>query len=209
MAENKGTSSTPQRSAPAGYENLDKVTIELGDSRNRQFLFKVTGDVLRGRWSKANLRCDGEINEDTGKLPDVIPGLCIELDARRMTAKIFDPLALPKNAELLAVVQKKLKIALNHVEGPERERNFQLRNETQVKTWLWAMRQLVDGAPIDYDQDNQPVGGGPQARVVSGTLPTAEEIERLPGKTQIGQQDSASTRKPKYREEELAALAGA
>jgi hypothetical protein len=61
-------------------------------------------------------------------------------------------------------------------------------DDTKIKTWLNWMRRLIDGCPVE-DNGKRPTGG-PQATVIKGELPTMAEIQKLPGRIRVGQDDS-------------------
>jgi hypothetical protein len=159
------------------------VVIEFGDSRNRQISFAPTAGVYRGTWSKGNLVPD-EMTELIQKIPD-FPGVRAAIDPARRSGMVFDPMALPENKELLGQVQRRIKEVFGADQGPERELVVSDLDDTDVKTWLYWMRRLADNK---------------QARVVSGVLPTMEEIRRLPGKRRM-EAFNTSSRACKFEEE--------
>lgn len=200
------TATETANDALAGFAHLDIITVEFGDSKGRNFMFKPTSEVYRGRFSKSYLP-HGCVSDELAYLPDV-PGLVCTLDLRRGVAKIVDPLGMPKNATAWDRLRRHLKEQLRlQNPGPEPTRTFELRTPTQAKTWLYWLAVMLKGPPLVYDQDGQPVDGGPQLRLISGHLPTTDEILKLPGKVTICQQDSASNRRRRYLENELARLA--
>jgi len=186
---------TPPRKADSDGFTGD-VVIEVGDERNRNIIWSPTKRELRGRWSRVNLTGD-ELVESLGMLPD-IPGMHIIADGRRKRLVILDPLADPKNAELREKVSKIIKESWRREEGPEKTVIIENASDTQIKTWLFWMRRLVEGAPVV--QERRGTSGGPQAKIVSGKLPSYEEIAALPGKTRIEFHNS-SHRAVKFLEE--------
>lgn len=151
---------------PAPFEG--DVTIEISCPRNRSLVFQPTKTILRGRWRRSELFGNELGSEGMDRLPDPIPGLRITLDGRRKTARIFDP--LEGEPELL----KRVSDAIYAMESIRHKVTFEKAverkdmNETDIKTWLHWMRRALDQN---------------FAFVVSGSLPTEEQIKALPGKT--------------------------
>lgn len=167
-----------------------RVVIEVGDDRNRNFLWNPTQDLLRGAWRRENLR-SGELNRLTEQIPS-IPGIRIEIDGRRRICRIYDPLNNEGLKPLLERIQRGVKSAMNSEQGPERDKVYQDCDDTTLKTWLYWARRLVNGTPRQRNDEEDMDGyGGPQAKVIEGLLPTLREIERLAGKTTVSQFDSA------------------
>lgn len=180
-----------------------RVVIEIGDDRNRNIMWNPTQDVLRGRWDKDKLRA-GELNQKTEMIP-TIPGLRIEIDGRRRVLRIYDPLDSERLASLLAKVKRGVKAAINVDGTPEKERRYEDSSETEIKTWLWWARRLVEGVPLSEDELTATVRGGPQARVIEGSLPSLAQIERLPGKVQMEHHNSSSKKRRHREDPELVA----
>lgn len=175
-----------------------RVVIELGDDRNRNILWGPTQEVLRGRWDKEKLRA-GELNQKTELIP-TIPGMRIEIDGRRRILRIYDPLASERLASLLAKVKRGIKEAVNQTGSPSPEKVYDNASETEIKTWLYWARRLLEGTPLIEDEATATVRGGPQARLIEGSVPSMSAIERLPGKIQMELHNSSS-KKRRYRED--------
>jgi hypothetical protein len=212
MADNKenkaGEQPTQQPARTARHDHPERVkcVIEVGDDRNRNFIFGPTQDYLRGRWLKANLHGPDEIPQEIELLGDV-PGMCIELDPRTRKGRIFDALRLPKNAMVLEKVASAHESNWNQKNmGPEKDREFDFRlgrdPDTEIKTWAYYMRRMLDGTVYDRDRKGNVIGGGPQARIVEGSLPTLEEIDEWPGKIRTNLFDPSPIKK-KFREAPL------
>jgi hypothetical protein len=163
------------------------VTIEIGDERNRPFMWPMTKALLRGTWRRVNLQPDEmtDLTNALGMLQGDIPGARIELSGRRRRCRIYDPLDLPENASLWAEVKRLFLFHTGTEFAPVPEKLEENLNDTKIKTRLYWMRRLVNGTPIN--RLVRPPRGGPQAILVgSGALPTLPEIAKLPGRTQIG-----------------------
>ena len=164
----------------------EDVVLEVGDSRNRNLMWPLTQDVLRGWWKMLNL-IGAEVTEEfTQRVPD-LPGIRIEISATKKMARIFDPLATVEHASTLvrlnSVAKHSTIFGFSLVE-PEKTREFQLLSQTDLKTWLYWARRVVDAK---------------HAVIVSGKLGTLAEIEALPGKTRIGLGNSSG--RTQFRED--------
>lgn len=173
----------PKVTVPQAISRLGEIVIELGDDRNRRFLYAPTGQELRGWWKKANL-IGMTMDQRMTQMPD-LPGMYVCLDCKRARLRILDPLNAPENKGLLAQAQAVHKEVFRTNAGPETDKTEEGLNETRLKTNLYWMRRLVDSG---------------SARIISGELPTLEQIETLPGMTRAEAWNS-SARARKYREE--------
>lgn len=173
----------PKTVVPPAFSRLGEIVIEMGDDRNRRFLYAPTGQELRGWWKKANL-IGMTMDQRMTQMPD-LPGMYVCLDCKRARLRILDPLNAPENKGLLAQAQAVHKDVFRTNAGPETDKVEEGLNETRLKTNLYWMRRLVDSG---------------SARIVSGDLPTLEQIEVLPGMTRAEAWNS-SARARKYREE--------
>ena len=188
MAETATGNATPSQPArPNGlaeFRRLGEIVIELGDDRNRRFLYPPTQQELRGAWRKANL-IGITMDVRMTQMPD-LPGLHVFLDCRKARVRIADPLAAPENKAILQQAQAVHKDVFRTLAGPEADYVEEGLNETKLKTHLFWIRRLVDAG---------------SARVVQGELPDMETIEALPGMTRAEAWNS-SARARKYREED-------
>jgi len=173
----------PKTAVPQAFSRLGEIVIEMGDDRNRRFLYPPTGQELRGWWKKANL-IGMTMDQRMTQMPD-LPGLYVCLDCKRARLRILDPLNAPENKGLLAQAQAVHKEVFRVNAGPETDKVEEGLNETRLKTNLYWMRRLVESG---------------SARIVSGELPTLEQIETMPGMTRAEAWNS-SARARKYREE--------
>jgi hypothetical protein len=172
-----------KKDALAEFRRIGEVVIELGDDRNRKFLYPPTGQELRGSWKKANL-IGITMDARMTSMPD-LPGMYIILDCKRARLKIVDPLEADENRELLRQAQAVHKEIFRTIAGPAKSYSEDNLNETKLKTNLYWMRRMVDSL---------------QARIVSGDLPGLETIYDMPGFTRTEAWNS-SARARKYREE--------
>jgi hypothetical protein len=191
MSEDTKGATAAAEKPPAGkgggvsqaFSRLGEIVIEMGDDRNRRFLYAPTGQELRGWWKKANL-IGMTMDQRMTQMPD-LPGMYICLDCKRARLRVLDPLNAPENKGLLAQAQAVHKDVFRTNAGPETDKLEEGLNDTRLKTNLYWMRRLVDSG---------------SARIVSGELPTLEQIETLPGMTRAEVWNS-SARARKYREE--------
>lgn len=160
-----------------------EIEIEFGDDRNRVMLWGPTQEKLRGHWKRANLNAD-ELVEGLVKMPD-LPGQRIMLNAGRRMAVVYDPLALKENAadaeRVAAVIYEFYRVKCGPAQAVEKKD----MDADDIKTWLYLMRRHVDAK---------------KARVTKGTLPTAAELEKLPGRSRV-EYFNNSHRACKWREE--------
>jgi hypothetical protein len=162
------------------------VTIELGDNRNREMVFGPTKEIYRGRFLQANLFHDEVSTDGFANTPDV-PGIWLSVDGMKRTLSVIDPLTLPQFANHWRMIKDFFKLVMHlppeHEVSLQEAKVIENARDTQIKSWLWWMRRLVDGTPAKMDKYNRRIlEGGPQANVISGTLPTRNEIIALPGK---------------------------
>lgn len=198
-----GSGATAKETAQDGEPFSGEVVIEMGDERNRRFLWAPLGVELRGRWSRVNCTGD-EMTEQLAMIPD-IPGMqiVVNCNGRSRRMEVRDPLNDEKNQDLFEQLRKAVKDAFRTDQVPVKTTVVENADNSAVKTWLYYMRRFVNGCPIDETQRRR--SGGPQAFVVRGTLPSLEEIAKLPGKTRIefGNQSPLAVR---YLEDRKAAI---
>jgi len=178
--DNKDTATTDRAERA---ERATECVIEVCSKTNQNVMFDPVKAVLRGKWSGDVLRGIGA-RQALAKLPDM-PGIHIALDPQRKAARIFDPLALPTNRDLLARINEQYpSISETGKKGrPEDDKAYKDLSDTQIKTWATDMRRLVDAG---------------LAVVVKGELWTETQIESWQGKTQIEAHRSGKLR---YKEE--------
>lgn len=182
MAGEKGPGPVPEPRTDA--KRLVPVCIEIGDDRCRQLMWPMTMNVLRGRWTRANL-IGVTMAPVLAAMPD-IPGMRVLVDPARSAARIFDPLAEPANAELLERARRVHKEAFRTEAGAEKAVDYASLSPDELKSWLHCMRRAVDSK---------------HAEVVHGALPTVDQIAALPGKTRM-EHYNQSSRAKKFREDD-------
>jgi hypothetical protein len=178
MESNTATAPQPAKVLPPNGE----IVIELGTKQNQKVLFHPTGETFRGRWEDSMMKGQSSVNfPELQSLPDV-PGIHISINARQGNGRIYDPLAASEHRALVVKLQaigKKIDgkpgAPVLSPDGPS-ERKMEL-NVSQVKTWLYWMRILVDsGCAVER----------------KGELPEMEDIEALEGRTQIGSKEGGN-----------------
>lgn len=165
--EDKAKSSPPVR--------IGEFVIEISDPKCRNIMWPPTREILRGELLKSRLNSD-EQNEITIKIPDM-PGIRIKIDPEKAEASVFDPLSDPsKKADLREAenaFKEHLKVTHTAMEG----KTYRKMSANDVKSWVhWACR-LVESR---------------HAKLVSGSLPSKETVENLPGKTGMSYFDSSA-----------------
>lgn len=160
---------------PRATDWQEELTIEIDVPRNGTAAFGPERVFLRGQMRRERLLPDEAASDEIKLMPDLIPGMRITLNGRTREGRIWDPLGLPENANLLARATAAQTRMVRQPEGyggkvgPEPEVIRKL-GETKFKSWLYWMCRLV---------------GDGFATVVSGRLPRPEQVRALPGKTEI------------------------
>jgi hypothetical protein len=154
---------------------IGEIVIELSDERNRNVMFPPTREVLRGQLLKSRFNSD-EQNEITSRIPD-LPGIRIRLDYEKKEAQIFDPLGEPNRQSELRAAEKAFIEFLGTKQTAMESRTYAGMNNTEAKTWLFWIHRLVKNK---------------NAKIVSGTIPSIQVIESLPGKTGMSMFNSGS-----------------
>lgn len=160
---------------------MGPVTIELGDRKNRSFMFPITQELYRGWWKRENLGSD-ELVEETEALPN-IPGIHITVNPRAKTVKVHDP--LNEDVELARAISAAVQKGFNKAEGPMKDVTYTDLTDTEVKSWMHYVVLYVRAK---------------KAVVVAGELPTPDQVKAMPGKTRCEPYNS-SARAQKYAED--------
>ena len=165
------------------------IVIEIADECNRSVLFHPNQMKLRGRWDSQRVSYKRP-HPALAKLPPIIPGIQIRVDIQKKLTGIFDPLSLPENAHIINAIkdarQEVSGISPGHDPWPAINRKDCA--DTEIKTWLYWMRRLVD--------EGQAVIVGPE-----DSLPTLEQLEALKGDIHISQFNVLATRPYRKGEE--------
>lgn len=141
--------------------------IEMQTDKNGNVLFNPTQEVLRGRWTPASKSLRGFTSAaGMNQMPE-LPGMIVGVDPDTKEMVIRDPLADPENRELVDEANRVLSNVFSIESRPADERRRHL-NDDDYKTLLYWMARTVDSK---------------QARVVSGRLPSVEEVRsQVPGR---------------------------
>lgn len=156
----------------------NRIVIEICGKQNQDYTFRPLEEKLRGRKDSAFFPQRGRPAglADLLAAAPVIPGEYIMVDLDKMEGHRFDPLReTPEGRELW---EKVTPIIRRHERefGPILElRQPAIHKLTHdgdeggglIKDWLWAMARAVQGE---------------HARIVSGELPSLQQIREMPGK---------------------------
>lgn len=185
------------RGGKTPIERLAPFAVEVGDDTNRQFMLTTIRMTLRGSWSVASLhsRDNGRAGRDLGgamsRMP-AIPGMNVIVEPDKHRIRIFDPLSLPANKDLL-------------------ERINRIRDEASVigprsgsGKWCAVPEAIHDNLSDDvlktFVLELVRMVGNSQAKQVSGKVPTLAELDGYSGR-ELYDLGSNSTRKPRYVDE--------
>jgi hypothetical protein len=180
MADNEQKQNPPKgRIAP--------FTVEFGDSYNRTIAVGCLKMKMRGHFSIAKLHANPEggpdVGQDMSRMPE-IPGLRIVVDVSRQAALLFDPLEddLDKLRQINSVLKRARAASLGADATFVPRKEINLANPDLLKTLIIELCKLVrDG----------------KAELKKGELPTAKQIESLPGH-ELYDTWNSSVMKPKY-----------
>lgn len=158
----------PKPTQPESHSNLVNqisFTVEVADQWNRNAKWPLDERVLRGRWSRDNVVHDVDDERFRG-MPD-LPGLLIHVEGRGRRAAITDPMANPANREVSDKVSKIIANAQMGSMGPEPDYTVENLSNDDLKSWCYWVRRMLDNK---------------QLRIHRGTVPSMDEISRMPGK---------------------------
>lgn len=147
--------------------------IEIAGKQNESVMCPIDQQNCRGRWARKNLigkTYDGEF----AAMPD-IPGLCLVVNSARKRVRRFDPLADPNNERILKRAQKIGLTTMGVKFVPSKQKLWEDADDDTIKTFCWWAMRLVDSNLCE---------------VVSGHVPTWQEIKTMPGTIQMHQFDS-------------------
>jgi hypothetical protein len=170
----------------------EELTIEFDAERNRNVAFGPEKIFCRGTIRRDRFLPYEAASEDISTLPSVIPGLRLTINGRTREARIWDPLGLPENAELLRTLSRQQNNWARVPEQwkqsvqPEKELVRRDMSETQIKTWLHEISKLVAAG---------------MCQVLSGRLPKQDTIRNLPGMTQIELWNQGGGHQKRYLEQ--------
>lgn len=152
-----------------------RITIEICSNDNNSHWFGPTGQLLRGRWTAANVaRMDMHASlKKVSEMP-FIPGICLEVDLDTRTCRQFDPL---RETEEGKRIWKAIAPVLAHFKGmlcregaePWEETKIENADLDTIKDWLYWMRRAVDNGLAVVSDKSTP-------------LPAIDAISKMPGK---------------------------
>jgi len=164
-----------------------EFVIEITDKRNSNRLWPPTQKMLRGAWLHDNVRdmtIDVEGQAAAMRNLRDIPGHCVYVSFPKGTAKIWDPLSDPNNADLLASIARTVEAAFGTKCGPDKPESYADMDDDALKTWAYWARRFLDAS---------------HAVVRKGSVPTMAEIDALPGKVLRGNDNETNAYRPMTR----------
>jgi hypothetical protein len=190
--ENQPTGAGGEPPAPAPTRGASReaypdgqLVVEVAGKQNFSVLFGMNKEVLRGRYSRANIR--GIVMDDLMEKMPELPGEQIIINGRAGWAKIHDPLSDPENAEVAAKASKIIAGYFGTNQGPAKDREYRNLSAHKIKSWYyWTGRIVQAGSAV----------------VVRGKLPTHAEIDAMPGKLEqrLFYEGQARAFNPRYRD---------
>ena len=153
---------------------MAETVIEICGEKNENVLFTVTNEHLRGRWSSA-IAGGRATHEALGALHAVMPGgICpgiyLSFNPQERICKRIDPLLETEEGRQCWTAMQRVLNEHESILGngrPWPTVAYPNLDDTDVKTWAYALRQLIDSNLARYVS-------GPQ-------LPPLSEIAKLPG----------------------------
>lgn len=154
-------------------------TIEVANRGNSPHVFAPTKDRLLARWHFSHVMHRNLSSDAVGfrrlaqEFPDGIPGECVQLNTETFVGRIFSPMTMAGEGELMAAKLRSIYKANTAVLGPPpsfRDPVEYHLDADGMKHWLWAISQMIVTKV---------------ARFVAGSdtdLPTIAQIRKLPGK---------------------------
>lgn len=197
MSTENPPSGQPQQgrqSESARGRGIGTFTVEFADDYCRNFTVNTPplhGVDIRGRWDTSRMARRPQRMRDMGtmanRIPSPMPGAMLEVDARRKRIKLFDPLGTTEEgkkllAEYNAVAKDvpSLKKDCKAFDTVEHD-----LDDDQLKTLLFELLRKRESKCLD---------------VVSGELPTAEQIDSLPGH-ELYDPGNLGEDKPRYKKD--------
>ena len=152
--------------------HISPFEIEVSTKNSAAWKCKTLNEKLRGSWSVNKLgTMAGSISAAMRAMPD-IPGLRLSIKCNREgggTVEIWDPLKDdPERLDKISAVWSGVSWGFRSKYKAKATSLRTLDKDTFV-TFLWELRKIQDGVETTFE-------------VVSGQLPTAKEIESLPGR---------------------------
>lgn len=139
---------------------MPSFTVEMGDDKNRSFIFLPTTITMRGAYYRHNNSPLSFGDNPMANMPD-IPGeritVTYEKDGTTASAITFDPLS--RDEKLLERVNQVHKAAFGKGISPVPSRSYEL-DQLDFNTWVWHIARLVEKG---------------DARVVEGTIPELKD----------------------------------
>jgi hypothetical protein len=159
-----------------------RFRIEMGDYRNRNFVWPLDARTLRGRFSRNNI-ASVVIDERFSSVPD-ISGILLELNGAKNTFYMMDPLAHPSNREAYEQIKHLVDtyFAGNFVHEfhPTGVMAFRDLTKDEFKSICYYARRFADAR---------------QCFLINGSIPDMNSILALPGQVMFENYDSGHTAK--------------
>lgn len=170
--ESKPTTATPAATGIGSFR------VQMGDDKNRNFVWPMDHRLLRGRWSHANI-VGVTMDERFVKMPDV-PGILVDVDVDKRILRLMDPLAHPENKHLLEKAQAIAQQSFNTKCSFDFQPNGILvrrdLTNNQLKSVCWYVRRFLDARCCE---------------VVRGRVPSADQCLAMPGSIAVEVYDSS------------------
>ncbi len=174
-------------------KSLHTFTVEFGDDAGRNIMISALQLTMRGAWDRQRMASRKDSNgrplgvrtmsDHMNRMPD-IPGQRMEVDTKKLTVRIFDPLVGDELSYAGSVLDDALLMSgkREYIPQPEVVHDLQ-RNEDTFKTLMVELQyKLANG----------------MARIVDGAFPANADLHALPGR-QLHDPGNSS---PKCRYEE-------
>ena len=173
---------------------LNKFTVEFGDAYGRNFMFGSLKMRIRGRFSIAEMmaRPGGgpNVGQAMAQMPTV-PGIHLDVNCKTGEYRLWDPLEEPGNARLvdqIAAVMKNASLSQGNEKFKGQDEMSGKMDDDRLKTMVAELIRMYDNGSI---------------RVISGTLPKQEEVEKAKGRI-LNDLWNSSAHKPKYKDQQEA-----
>lgn len=120
-----------------------EVVIEISAPNCANVMFTPLRKLLRGRWDVHKLPIGTSSEPGILNLRE-LPGMHVALDVQRREARVYDPMALPKNADALKAAQKVIKHATSREYHPEKETFYRNLSDDAIASFVYWMQRFIE-----------------------------------------------------------------